>query len=132
MYCNSNDGIIYSSYPSLSSIYTLYLSYRSTSHQQSTNEEEQQPTKVEDNTADDVGKYALKVDEDQDDKAIELRLRNFARPHMRAFHYGKYISILCVCCYTSYGVVYSYLIPYLHISLSIVSDVSDHASQNQQ
>jgi len=30
--------------------------------------------------------YKLKVDEDQDDKATELKLNCFARPHMRAFH----------------------------------------------
>ena len=32
--------------------------------------------------------FALLVDPDQDDKATELKLRNFARPHMRAFHYA--------------------------------------------
>jgi NNP family nitrate/nitrite transporter-like MFS transporter len=30
--------------------------------------------------------YALEVDPDQDDKANEIKLCNFARPHMRAFH----------------------------------------------
>ena len=30
--------------------------------------------------------YAVKVDPDQDDKATEIRLCNFSRPHMRAFH----------------------------------------------
>jgi len=30
--------------------------------------------------------YSLKVDPDQDDKATEIRLCNFGRPHMRAFH----------------------------------------------
>jgi len=30
--------------------------------------------------------YALKVDPEQDDKATEIKLCNFARPHMRAFH----------------------------------------------
>jgi NNP family nitrate/nitrite transporter-like MFS transporter len=30
--------------------------------------------------------YALKVDPNQDDKATEIRLCNFSRPHMRAFH----------------------------------------------
>ena len=30
--------------------------------------------------------YALKVDEQQDDKAIEIKLCSLARPHMRAFH----------------------------------------------
>lgn len=36
----------------------------------------------------DSGKYAVKVNSDQDDKAMELKLRTFARPHMRAFHYS--------------------------------------------
>ena len=30
--------------------------------------------------------YALKVDPDQNDKAAEIKLCNFSRPHMRAFH----------------------------------------------
>jgi NNP family nitrate/nitrite transporter-like MFS transporter len=30
--------------------------------------------------------YALEVDPDQDDKATEIKLCNFSRPHMRAFH----------------------------------------------
>mmetsp|Transcript_10570 Transcript_10570/g.13388 ORF Transcript_10570/g.13388 Transcript_10570/m.13388 type:complete len:480 (+) Transcript_10570:54-1493(+) len=30
--------------------------------------------------------YALKVDPDQNDKASEIKLCNFSRPHMRAFH----------------------------------------------
>lgn len=30
--------------------------------------------------------YDLKVDPDQDDKATEIKLLSFARPHMRAFH----------------------------------------------
>jgi NNP family nitrate/nitrite transporter-like MFS transporter len=30
--------------------------------------------------------YALEVDPDQDDKAKEIKLCNFSRPHMRAFH----------------------------------------------
>jgi len=30
--------------------------------------------------------YALPIDPDQDDKATEIRLCNFSRPHMRAFH----------------------------------------------
>jgi len=30
--------------------------------------------------------YALKVDPDQNDKAAEIKLCSFARPHMRAFH----------------------------------------------
>jgi len=30
--------------------------------------------------------YSLKVDPDQDDKADEIKLCSFARPHMRAFH----------------------------------------------
>ena len=30
--------------------------------------------------------YCLEVDPDQDDKATEIRLCNFSRPHMRAFH----------------------------------------------
>lgn len=30
--------------------------------------------------------YRLKVDPDQDDKATEIKLLSFARPHMRAFH----------------------------------------------
>lgn len=30
--------------------------------------------------------YVLKVDPDQDDKASEIKLCNFSRPHMRAFH----------------------------------------------
>jgi len=34
------------------------------------------------------GKYALRVDPDQDDKATELRVCSFARPHMRAFHFA--------------------------------------------
>lgn len=36
----------------------------------------------------DDGKYALKVDSDQEDKATEIRLCSFARPHMRAFHFA--------------------------------------------
>ena len=32
------------------------------------------------------GKYSLEVDPDQDDKAIEIRLCSFERPHMRVFH----------------------------------------------
>jgi len=35
-----------------------------------------------------IGKYALPVDETQDDKATELKICSFARPHMRAFHYS--------------------------------------------
>lgn len=30
--------------------------------------------------------YAVEVDPDQDDRATEIRLCNFSRPHMRAFH----------------------------------------------
>lgn len=30
--------------------------------------------------------YSLNVDPNQDDKATEVRLLNFKRPHMRAFH----------------------------------------------
>mmetsp|Transcript_2278 Transcript_2278/g.3914 ORF Transcript_2278/g.3914 Transcript_2278/m.3914 type:complete len:475 (-) Transcript_2278:421-1845(-) len=30
--------------------------------------------------------YALQIDPDQDDKAKEIKLCNFSRPHMRAFH----------------------------------------------
>jgi MFS transporter, NNP family, nitrate/nitrite transporter len=30
--------------------------------------------------------YDLKVDPDQDDKATEIKLCSFSRPHMRAFH----------------------------------------------
>jgi len=30
--------------------------------------------------------YSVEVDPDQDDKATEIRLCNFSRPHMRAFH----------------------------------------------
>lgn len=30
--------------------------------------------------------YALEVDPDQDDRATEIKLCNFSRPHMRAFH----------------------------------------------
>jgi NNP family nitrate/nitrite transporter-like MFS transporter len=30
--------------------------------------------------------YSLETDPDQDDKAKEIKLCNFARPHMRAFH----------------------------------------------
>ena len=30
--------------------------------------------------------YALKVDPEQDDRATEIKLCSFARPHMRAFH----------------------------------------------
>jgi NNP family nitrate/nitrite transporter-like MFS transporter len=30
--------------------------------------------------------YTLKIDPDQDDKATEIKLCNFSRPHMRAFH----------------------------------------------
>lgn len=30
--------------------------------------------------------YVLAVDPDQDDKASEIKLCSFARPHMRAFH----------------------------------------------
>lgn len=33
-------------------------------------------------------RYALNVDPDQDDKATEIRLCSFARPHMRAFHFA--------------------------------------------
>jgi len=32
--------------------------------------------------------YALAVDPDQDDKASELKICTFARPHMRAFHFS--------------------------------------------
>jgi len=32
--------------------------------------------------------YALKVDRDQDDKATEIKICSFARPHMRAFHFA--------------------------------------------
>lgn len=32
--------------------------------------------------------YALEVDPDQDDKANEIKLLNFSRPHMRAFHFS--------------------------------------------
>lgn len=32
--------------------------------------------------------YALSVDPNQDDKASELKICSFARPHMRAFHYS--------------------------------------------
>lgn len=32
--------------------------------------------------------YAVKVDHDNDDKATEIKLCNFARPHMRAFHFS--------------------------------------------
>jgi NNP family nitrate/nitrite transporter-like MFS transporter len=39
-------------------------------------------------TKEDEGKYAVRVDPDQDDKATELRLCSFARPHMRAFHFA--------------------------------------------
>mmetsp|Transcript_15223 Transcript_15223/g.33204 ORF Transcript_15223/g.33204 Transcript_15223/m.33204 type:complete len:338 (-) Transcript_15223:385-1398(-) len=35
-----------------------------------------------------VGNYALAVDENQDDKAKEIKLCSFARPHMRAFHFA--------------------------------------------
>ena len=31
-------------------------------------------------------KYALEIDSEQDDKAIEIKLCSTARPHMRAFH----------------------------------------------
>ena len=31
-------------------------------------------------------KYHVAVDSNQDDKATEIRLKSFARPHMRAFH----------------------------------------------
>ena len=34
------------------------------------------------------GRYALKVDPTQEDRAAEIRLCSFARPHMRAFHYA--------------------------------------------
>lgn len=30
--------------------------------------------------------YSINVDPNQDDKATEVRLLNFKRPHMRAFH----------------------------------------------
>eukprot|EP00580_Thalassiosira_gravida_P011730 CAMPEP_0201626384 /NCGR_PEP_ID=MMETSP0493-20130528/1796_1 /ASSEMBLY_ACC=CAM_ASM_000838 /TAXON_ID=420259 /ORGANISM="Thalassiosira gravida, Strain GMp14c1" /LENGTH=472 /DNA_ID=CAMNT_0048096477 /DNA_START=1537 /DNA_END=2955 /DNA_ORIENTATION=- len=32
--------------------------------------------------------YALNVDREQDDKATEIKLCSFARPHMRAFHFA--------------------------------------------
>lgn len=32
--------------------------------------------------------YSVDVDPDQDDKATEIKLTSFARPHMRAFHYS--------------------------------------------
>ena len=32
--------------------------------------------------------YALKVDPNQDDKAAEIKMLNFSRPHMRAFHFS--------------------------------------------
>jgi NNP family nitrate/nitrite transporter-like MFS transporter len=32
--------------------------------------------------------YALNTDPDQDDKATEIKLCNFSRPHMRAFHFS--------------------------------------------
>lgn len=33
-------------------------------------------------------KYSLRVDKEDDDKACELKLCGFARPHMRAFHFA--------------------------------------------
>ena len=36
----------------------------------------------------DNGKYFLPVDESQDDKATEIKLCSFGRPHMRAFHFA--------------------------------------------
>mmetsp|Transcript_2645 Transcript_2645/g.4894 ORF Transcript_2645/g.4894 Transcript_2645/m.4894 type:complete len:486 (-) Transcript_2645:183-1640(-) len=38
--------------------------------------------------AENDGRYALKVDADQDDKATELKVCSFARPHMRSFHFA--------------------------------------------
>ena len=35
--------------------------------------------------------YDLEVDPDQDDKAKEVNLCNFTRPHMRAFHCSWYV-----------------------------------------
>ena len=32
--------------------------------------------------------YALEVDPEQDDRATQIKLCSFARPHMRAFHYS--------------------------------------------
>jgi len=32
--------------------------------------------------------YAIEVDPEQDDKASEIKLFSFARPHMRAFHFS--------------------------------------------
>eukprot|EP00522_Entomoneis_paludosa_P013160 CAMPEP_0172451878 /NCGR_PEP_ID=MMETSP1065-20121228/9722_1 /TAXON_ID=265537 /ORGANISM="Amphiprora paludosa, Strain CCMP125" /LENGTH=109 /DNA_ID=CAMNT_0013203849 /DNA_START=147 /DNA_END=473 /DNA_ORIENTATION=+ len=32
--------------------------------------------------------YAIETDPDQDDKATEIKLTSFARPHMRAFHFS--------------------------------------------
>jgi NNP family nitrate/nitrite transporter-like MFS transporter len=41
--------------------------------------------------------YACKVDPDQDDKSTEIKLCNFSRPHMRAFHcswWGFFIAFI--------------------------------------
>jgi len=41
--------------------------------------------------------YVLNVDPDQDDKATEIRICNFSRPHMRAFHcswWGFFIAFI--------------------------------------
>eukprot|EP00526_Cylindrotheca_closterium_P025636 CAMPEP_0113615524 /NCGR_PEP_ID=MMETSP0017_2-20120614/7745_1 /TAXON_ID=2856 /ORGANISM="Cylindrotheca closterium" /LENGTH=74 /DNA_ID=CAMNT_0000524763 /DNA_START=92 /DNA_END=313 /DNA_ORIENTATION=+ /assembly_acc=CAM_ASM_000147 len=32
--------------------------------------------------------YVLNVDPEQDDRATEIKLCNFSRPHMRAFHFS--------------------------------------------
>mmetsp|Transcript_11195 Transcript_11195/g.16792 ORF Transcript_11195/g.16792 Transcript_11195/m.16792 type:complete len:91 (-) Transcript_11195:1548-1820(-) len=48
--------------------------------------------------------YKLKVDEDQDDKATELKLNCFARPHMRAFHcswWSFFIAFFHLVCHSA-------------------------------
>ena len=51
-------------------------------------EEEEEEEEEEEQTTNHHGGYALTVDPDQEDKATQLKLCSFARPHMRAFHYS--------------------------------------------
>jgi len=41
--------------------------------------------------------YKCKVDPDQDDKATEIKLCDFSRPHMRAFHWNWFSFFMAFC-----------------------------------